>query len=114
MQKQQKTIQVELDEKAAEGIYSNFVLTGHTPSEFMLDFARFLPGNKKAKVYARIVMTPQSAKTLLMVLERTIKQYEGNFGEITLPQQNIKVDPTSIGFQPNLPGEEKKDKKKPH
>ena len=114
MQKQQKTIQVELDEKAAEGIYSNFVLTGHTPSEFMLDFARFLPGNQKAKVFARIIMTPQSAKTLQIVLERTIKKFESTFGEIALPQQNIKIDPTSIGFQPHQPGEEKKDKKKPH
>lgn len=88
-------IQVELDEKAAEGIYSNFVLTGNTPSEFILDFARLLPGLKKAKVFSRIVMTPQSAKSLLEVLGRTIEQYEKNFGEIKL--KGGKGNPV-IGF----------------
>jgi hypothetical protein len=113
MQKQ-KQIQVELDEKAAEGIYSNFVLTAHTASEFIFDFARMLPGTKKAKVFARIIMTPQSAKSLQAVLNRTIGKYESSFGEIALPHPGAKVDAQSIGFQTQLPEEEEKGKKKPH
>ena len=46
----QAQIQVELGEKEAEGIYSNFVLIAHSPSEVILDFARALPGLAKAKV----------------------------------------------------------------
>jgi hypothetical protein len=103
MQKQQQTIPVELDEKAAEGTYSNFVLIAHTASEFILDFARMLPGSKKAKVHARIILTPQSAKSLFGVLDRTIKKYEETFGEIKLPQKGLRPDGQSIGFQTNLP-----------
>jgi hypothetical protein len=104
-QPQQQQIQVELDESAAEGIYSNFVLTGNTAAEFILDFARMLPGLKKAKVFSRIIMTPQSAKSLQAVLTRTIEQFEKNFGEIKV--QGGK-DASQIGFQANLPEPEKK------
>lgn len=77
-------IQVELGEKESEGIYSNFVLIAHSPSEFIIDFARILPGVQKARVYSRIVMTPQHARMLLNALEENIKKYEGRFGEIKL------------------------------
>jgi len=98
MEKQphQQQIQIQLDESAAEGIYSNFVLTGNTPSEFILDFARLLPGLPKAKVFSRIVMTPQSAKSLHEVLGRTIGQYEKSFGEIKIKSGKTN---SAIGFQ---------------
>lgn len=106
MKKEQQPISVELDEKAAEGIYSNFVLTAHTASEFIVDFARILPGLKKAKVHSRIVMTPQTAKSLYVVLSRTIEKYEKTFGEIQLRGGKQVLPP--IGFQMNLPGEDEK------
>lgn len=99
MQKQpqsQQQIQVQLDESAAEGIYSNFVLTGNTHAEFILDFARMLPGLPKAKVLSRIIMTPQSAKSLQVVLTRTIEQYEKSFGEIKIRGGR---ESSQIGFQ---------------
>ncbi|HUV37112.1 MAG TPA: DUF3467 domain-containing protein [Patescibacteria group bacterium] len=106
MKKEQQPIQVELDEKAAEGIYSNFVLTAHTASEFIVDFARILPGLKKAKILSRIVMTPQTAKSLHLVLARTIEKYETTFGEIKL-RGGKQVGPP-IGFQMDLPGDDEK------
>ena len=63
----QGQIQVELGEKEAEGIYSNVVFIAHSPSEVILDFARALPGLPKAKVYARIILTPQSADRTLQL-----------------------------------------------
>ena len=75
-------IKVELGEKEAEGIYSNLVLLSHSPSEFLLDFARILPGIPKAKVYARIVMTPQNAKALLAVLQKNLEAYEKKYGKV--------------------------------
>ena len=100
MEKQQQSIPVELDEKAAEGIYSNFVLTAHTASEFVLDFARLVPGINKAKVFARIIMTPQSAKSLSMVLANAIEKFEESFGTIqAMPQKGNKPEGSSIGFQ---------------
>ena len=81
----QAQIQVELGEKEAEGIYSNVVFIAHSPSEVILDFARALPGLPKAKVYARVILTPQHAKSLLMALEQNLKNFETQFGVIKLP-----------------------------
>jgi hypothetical protein len=88
-------IQMELREPEAEGIYSNLVMVGHSPSEMIFDFARLLPGTPKARVYARIVMTPQNAKALLKTLEDNLKKYEDKFGEVKL--QGVP-DQKNIGF----------------
>lgn len=96
-QPQQQQINVELGEKEAEGIYSNLALITHSPAEFVIDFTRMLPGVPKTKVYARIIMTPQHAKSLLKALEDNVKKYEGQFGEIkTMHDTRNK----SFGFKP--------------
>ncbi len=77
-------VQIEIGEKESEGVYSNFVLIAHSPSEFIIDFARILPGLPKAKVFARIVMTPQHAQLLHNALADNIKKYEDRFGKIKL------------------------------
>src|SRR5438876_11351660 len=92
----QQQLQVELSEREAEGIYSNLVLIAHSPSEVILDFARALPGLPKAKVYARVILTPQHAKSLLLTLEQNLKTYETQFGAIKLPGIEGKKD---IGFK---------------
>jgi hypothetical protein len=92
-------VNIEIGEKESEGIYSNFVLIAHSPSEFILDFARMLPGLPKAKVYARIVMTPQHAKLLYNALDENIKKYEGRFDKIKLIQPEPGKEPgRPVGF----------------
>ena len=93
----QGQIQVELGEREAEGIYSNVVFIAHSASEVILDFARALPGLPKAKVYARMILTPQHAKSLLLALEQNLKNYEGQFGAIKLPGE---VRNQGLGFKP--------------
>ncbi len=83
MEKRQQ-IKVELKEPEAEGIYSNWVMITYSPSEFVIDFGRVLPGLPKTRVYSRIVMTPQHVKGLLHTLEKNVKVYEEKFGEIKL------------------------------
>ncbi|HVP39052.1 MAG TPA: DUF3467 domain-containing protein [Candidatus Saccharimonadales bacterium] len=83
--KNQPSINIELGEKEAEGIYSNLALIAHSASEFIVDFARVLPGIPKSRVYARIVMTPHHAKLLSLALEQNLKKYEETFGKINLP-----------------------------
>jgi hypothetical protein len=96
-QEQKKTpVQVDIDPKEAEGIYSNLVLLSHSPSEFILDFARVLPGTRKAKVYSRIIMTPQNARSLLNVLQTNIDRFEKQFGKIRVSAADSKGD---IGFK---------------
>ena len=91
-------INVELGEKEAEGIYSNFVLITHSPAEFIIDFTRMVPGVPKAKVYARIIMTPPHAKSLLKALEDNISKYEKQFGEIRMFAEGRKVQ-KEFGFK---------------
>ncbi|HDR00259.1 MAG TPA: DUF3467 domain-containing protein [candidate division WOR-3 bacterium] len=89
-------VQVEIGEKESEGIYSNFVLIAHSPSEFIIDFARMLPGLSKAKVFARIVMTPQHARMLNNALKDNLDKFETRFGKINL--QGREDSTRSLGF----------------
>jgi len=88
-------INMEIGKKEAEGIYSNFVVISHSLSEFVLDFARVLPGTPKSKVFARVVMTPPNVRALLNALETNVRKYEESFGKIhTLDESQSK----GIGF----------------
>lgn len=87
-------INVELPEAEGQGIYSNFVIVSHSPSEFVVDFTRLLPGLKKAKVYSRIILAPVHAKLLMRTLKDNIEKYEKKFGEIKVEQGEQK----EIGF----------------
>ena len=91
----QQQLKIEVKEPESEGIYSNLALIVHSPQEFVVDFARVTPGAQKAKVYARIIMTPAHAKMLHRALEENIKKFETVHGQIKLPGGDEK----NIGFQ---------------
>ncbi len=95
--KMQQQINIELPPEQAEGIYSNLALISHSPAEFVIDFTRILPGIPKSKVYARIIMTPQHAKSLLQALEENVKRYEEQYGEIVI--QGKPGSNKTFGFQ---------------
>lgn len=97
-QPQQQQINIELGEKEAEGIYSNLAIITHSPAEFVIDFTRVLPGVPKAKVHARIVMTPQHTKMLLGAIRDNIDKFEKKFGEIKIAGES--PGGTVLGFQP--------------
>lgn len=92
----EKQLNIELGPEEAEGTYSNLVLISHSPAEFVLDFTRILPGKPKAKVYSRIIMAPQHAKSLLNALQDNLKKYEDQFGEIKIHGQEAGKN---FGFQ---------------
>jgi len=92
---QQRQINVELPEKESEGVYSNMALIMVSPQEFIIDFARIMPGVNKARVYSRIIMTPAHAKMLHKTLEDNLKKYETDFGQIKVFGQEEK----NIGFK---------------
>jgi len=97
-QPMQQQINVNIDEKVGEGVYANFFMISNTPSEYVLDFGRIMPGLPNVKVNSRIVTTPQHAKQLLMLLKQNIDMFEKQFGEIKVPQMNPN-DHKNIGFQ---------------
>lgn len=83
---QQSQINIELSEEIAEGIYSNLAMIAHSNSEFVIDFIKLMPGVPKARVKARIIVTPEHAKRLLNALKENIDKYEANFGIIKQTQ----------------------------
>lgn len=97
MAEQKKQINIELRDEEAEGIYANFAVITHSPAEFVVDFIRVLPGTKKSRVHARIVMAPQNIKSFAKSLAGNIEKYEARHGEIkTVGKEQPEKQ---IGFQ---------------
>ncbi|MDA3813014.1 MAG: DUF3467 domain-containing protein [Candidatus Cloacimonetes bacterium] len=95
-QPKKQKLNIKLDEQVGEGIYSNFCMITNSPSEFILDFGRIVPGLPSAKIYSRIMTTPQHAKQFLKILKQNIENFEEKHGEINLPGQHEVKD---IGFK---------------
>ncbi|MFK5983033.1 MAG: DUF3467 domain-containing protein [Flavobacteriaceae bacterium] len=89
-------INIELDEKVAQGIYSNLAIINHSQSEFVVDFITIMPGVPKSKVKSRIVLTPQHAKRFLKALSDNVKRFENAHGEI----KDFQQTPIPINFGP--------------
>jgi len=89
-------INIELDDKTAEGIYANLAIINHSVSEFIVDFISVMPGQPKAKVKSRIILTPQHAKRLVKALAENVKRFEENHGEI----KDYEQPPIPMNFGP--------------
>jgi hypothetical protein len=91
-------LQVELPQDVAQGEYANFAIITHSSSDFIIDFARVLPGVPKTQVKSRVILAPEHAKRLLGALQENIVRYEREFGPIKIPQQEPRtVAPFSVG-----------------
>lgn len=84
---QQGQFSLELPQDVAQGKYANFAIITHSSSDFVLDFARMVPGVPKATVNSRVILAPEHAKRLLMALQENVARYEREFGKITIPNQ---------------------------
>jgi hypothetical protein len=90
-------INIELTEEIAEGVYSNLAMVAHSNSEFVVDFIRLMPGVPKAKVKARVILTPEHAKRLLQALSDNISKYEDSFGLIKQADEEQVRFPLNFG-----------------
>ncbi|WP_274475984.1 DUF3467 domain-containing protein [Mangrovimonas aestuarii] len=95
-QPKQGQINIELDEKVAEGTYSNLAIINHSVSEFVVDFVSIMPGIPKSKVKSRIILTPQHAKRLLKALSDNVNKFEQAHGEI----KDYEHPPIPLNFGP--------------
>lgn len=98
---QQGQMQIELPQDVAQGEYANFAIITHSSSDFVIDFARVLPGVPKAQVKSRVILAPEHAKRLLGALQENIMRYEREFGQIKIPNQ----EPRTISPFPTGKGE---------
>ena len=69
--------QLELRPEIASGVYSNLALISHSHSDFVVDFARILPGMPKPEVCSRV--------------QDNLYKYEKEFGKIELPDQDSRT-----------------------
>ncbi|WP_314079132.1 DUF3467 domain-containing protein [Hoylesella pleuritidis] len=83
--------QLELRPEIASGVYSNLALISHSHSDFVVDFARILPGMPKPEVCSRVILAPEHAKRLLQALQDNLYKYEKEFGKIELPDQDSRT-----------------------
>ena len=89
-------LNIELDEKVAEGTYSNLAIINHSVSEFVVDFVNIMPGAPKSKVKSRIILTPQHAKRLVKALNDNVRRFEAAHGEI----KDYEQPPMPLNFGP--------------
>lgn len=82
-----------------EIVYANLARISHSPADIVMDFAHILPGEPKAKIRSRIVMTPLSAKLLVKALTENLARYETAFGEINIPTNSTLADNLFKPFQ---------------
>ncbi|MBV6395400.1 MAG: hypothetical protein HFACDABA_00976 [Anaerolineales bacterium] len=82
--------------------YGNLARISHSPADIVIDFALALPGEPKAMVQTRVVMSPISAKLFVNALAENISRYESAFGEITLPGNSSLAEHL---FRPQKPPE---------
>ena len=95
---QQGQLQIELPQDVAQGEYANFAIITHSSSDFVVDFARVLPGVPKAQVKSRVILAPEHAKRLLGALQENIVRYEREFGPIKIPNQEPRtIAPFPVG-----------------
>ena len=88
---QNKQLQLNIKPEVASGQYSNLVLITHSHTDFILDFARHLPGMPQPDVCSRIIMAPEHAKRLLAALQENIMRYEREYGQIKIPNQEPRT-----------------------
>ncbi len=82
-------------------VYANLARISHSPADIVIDFAHILPGENKATVKARVLMSPLSAKLLMRALAENLARYESVFGEIVVPNTSLAENL----FRPHQPPE---------
>ena len=57
-----------------------------------------MPNVPRAKVYARVIMTPMSAKMLMRALSENLETFEQQYGEVKQPDQPFAPHQQPMGF----------------
>ena len=94
---QEKKVNIQIDEKVAEGSYCNLAIINHSVSEFVVDFVNLMPGSPEARVKSRIILTPEHAKRFQKALDENIKRFEKTRGDIKV--NDTPSIPLSFGTQ---------------
>ena len=83
---EQQNLKINISPEVSKGVYSNFVVVSHGPTEIVIDFAQLLPGIDGAAVRERVLMSPVHAKRMAAALADNLHKYEHQFGPIEEPK----------------------------
>jgi len=84
---------INVNPENADGTYSNLVLVAFSRAEFVLDFARMMPGLPAASLKSRVIMSPHAAKAFAEQLLKQVKTYEEKNGALADSREQ-----NAIGF----------------
>jgi len=65
-----------------EGRYSNYVEVGFNAFEFLVEFGQFYSESDPPRAHTKIVMSPHYAKNLSETLQKSLSQYESDYGAV--------------------------------
>ena len=107
----QPTIPIEIPADL-QPAYANLARIAHAPAEFVVDFARLLPGDSKAIVTARVIMSPVALKLFAQAVNENLARFEATFGTVTIPGGSGSLADTLFKppHPPEPPQEPPKDK----
>lgn len=85
-QPRKQQIQIVVPDDQKHGTYANFLVVGHSPHEFTLDFCQLQPagdqGEVRAEVVSRVRIAPTLVAKVLQALNTNLSNYEENFGDV--------------------------------
>jgi hypothetical protein len=87
--------------------YANLARISHAPMEFVLDFAQLLPGDSRAMVAARVIMSPVALKLFVQAVNENLARFEATFGTVNIPTGGSSLADSL--FRPPHPPEPPKD-----
>ena len=77
---QEQKMNIKASDAVLAGRYVNAAQISHSKGEFTQDFMQLMP--PQAQLAARVIMTPATAKRVMLALKDNIEKYEAQFGAI--------------------------------
>ena len=81
-----------------EPVYSNMIQIAYKEDEFTFIFLHQIPGINQARGKAVVSISPNHAKNLLTVLQRTVGEYEQKFRTLEAPQEKQQNVTAMTGY----------------
>jgi hypothetical protein len=85
-----------------EGRYSNYVEVGFNAFEFIFDFGQLYADSEQPRSHSKIVMSPYYAKNLLETLQKSLVQYETDYGAVMNTGAAGTADKAAMAPAPEL------------
>jgi hypothetical protein len=70
------------DSKSIEGKYANYFQIGNNLLEFVIDFGQLYGDETVPLLHTRIILSPSYAKELFDLLQKSLEEYQAQFGPV--------------------------------